>query len=108
MAKTSEALYDENYVSNDSHGDASLASMDPDYELVAVVTRRAGIHQDRDDRLEQYFVPKSKRGPQGRVLSAPAAALPTRSHRRCMSFNGSDSPNDVDSVPFSRRRVTEM
>ena len=48
-------------VANNSHGDASLASLDPDYELIGVVTLRSGVHKIRDDRLDQYFVPKSGR-----------------------------------------------
>jgi hypothetical protein len=46
-------------VCNDSHGDASMASIDPDYELVAVYTR----HRDddfsiTDTDLGKYLIPK--------------------------------------------------
>lgn len=46
-------------LANDSHGDASLASLDGDYRFVAAVLKgRAGYRLDTDD-LERYFVPKS-------------------------------------------------
>lgn len=46
-------------VANDSHGDASLASIDDDYELTAVVTRRAGRHRLSEKSLDAFFVSKS-------------------------------------------------
>jgi len=43
---------------NNSHGDAGLASIDPDFKLVAVTNNRDGktVLSERD--LDQYFVPK--------------------------------------------------
>ncbi len=46
-------------LANDSHGDATLANLDPAYELVAVVNRRGGKHVVSDDNLDRYFIPKS-------------------------------------------------
>jgi len=45
-------------LANNSHGDASMAFADDDYELAAAVTR-SGRLQDRD--LGQFFVPKKPR-----------------------------------------------
>ena len=44
---------------NNSHGDASMASIDNQFELVAVVTRRDGKHKIKDNNLESYLIPKS-------------------------------------------------
>ena len=46
-------------LANNSHGDASMASIDEQFELVAVANRRDNIHRIRDNDLESYFVPKS-------------------------------------------------
>ena len=46
-------------VANDSHGDASLAALDDDYALVAVIARRGGRHRLTDQDLHTYFVPRS-------------------------------------------------
>jgi hypothetical protein len=46
-------------VANDSHGDASLASLDRHYQLVAVITRGAGKHRLSERSLDTFFVPKS-------------------------------------------------
>ncbi len=43
---------------NDSHGDASMANLDPDFELVAAVTRRGEEFRVRTDALDEYFKPK--------------------------------------------------
>jgi hypothetical protein len=43
---------------NNSHGDASMASIDDDYEFKAVVIRRGGLHRINDRDLDSYFVPK--------------------------------------------------
>lgn len=48
-------------VANDSHGDASLASLDPDYECVAVVTESERGYALGEKDLDAYFVPKSGR-----------------------------------------------
>lgn len=47
-------------LANDSHGDASLAAIDPAYELVAVISHSSGRYRLTDTKLETYFVPKSK------------------------------------------------
>ena len=46
-------------VANDSHGDASLAALDDDYALIAVIPRRGGKHRLTDQDLHTYFVPRS-------------------------------------------------
>lgn len=47
-------------LANDSHGDASLAAIDPTYQLVAVISHSNGRYRLTDTKLETYFVPKSK------------------------------------------------
>lgn len=47
-------------LANDSHGDASLAAIDPAYELLAVITHHNRRYRLTDTKLETYFVPKSK------------------------------------------------
>ena len=47
-------------VANDSHGDASMAVLDPDFELIAVARRRSGKYSLSEKGLEQYFVPKKE------------------------------------------------
>lgn len=44
---------------NNSHGDASMASLDNQLELAAVVLRRGGKHRISERNLESYLVPKS-------------------------------------------------
>lgn len=45
-------------LANPSHGEASLAALDPRLELVAAVLHRGGVYRlDRDD-LDTYLVPK--------------------------------------------------
>lgn len=44
---------------NNSHGDASIASLDDDYALVAAIHERNGKVQLIERNLEEYFVPKS-------------------------------------------------
>ena len=46
-------------VANNSHGDASLASLDDDYALAGAVTRRAGKHRLSEQHLRAYFVPRA-------------------------------------------------
>ncbi len=46
-------------VANDSHGDASVAALDDDYALVAVIARRGGRHRLTGQNLHTYFVPRS-------------------------------------------------
>ena len=43
---------------NNSHGDASMAFLDDDYEFVAAVMRRDGRHRISERNLDAYFVPK--------------------------------------------------
>ena len=45
-------------VANDSHGDASMAHLDPDYAFIAVVNRRGDTFSLSEKGLERYFVPK--------------------------------------------------
>ena len=48
-------------VANNSHGDADMAFVDPDYELIAVYNRRSNDNYViSDNELEAYFKPKSK------------------------------------------------
>ena len=48
-------------LTNNSHGDAGAAALDPDYELVAVVQRRGQTFTISERNLETYFVPKHDR-----------------------------------------------
>lgn len=51
-------------IANNSHGDAGLASCDPEFRLIAVVNRR-GDRWSLDTRsLSEYFIPKSRTVPQ--------------------------------------------
>jgi len=43
---------------NNSHGDAGMASIDCDYELVATLHRRGGKYQLSTASLADYFIPK--------------------------------------------------
>jgi hypothetical protein len=45
---------------NNSHGDASLASIDKDYEFIAVINLRTQKYHYSDRNLEQYFIPKKE------------------------------------------------
>jgi len=45
-------------VSNDSHGDASMAFIDPDFELKAVLLNNKGKYKMVFENLENYFIPK--------------------------------------------------
>ena len=44
-------------VANNSHGDASLASIDNDFRLIAVIQRRGEHFWISRTRLDEYFVP---------------------------------------------------
>ncbi|NJN99417.1 MAG: hypothetical protein HC875_37625 [Anaerolineales bacterium] len=44
---------------NDSHGDASMACLDEDYELIGVVMGRNGNYRITEQDLADYFRPKS-------------------------------------------------
>jgi len=43
---------------NNSHGDAGLASIDKDYQLISTVHKSKGKYRISDATLEKYFVPK--------------------------------------------------
>ena len=43
---------------NPSHGDASMAALDPRYRLVGVVVRRADRYTLRTNELDTYLIPK--------------------------------------------------
>ncbi len=45
-------------LANNSHGDASLASLDPCYALLGVITVRGGRYRARTESLDDYLVPK--------------------------------------------------
>ena len=45
-------------LANSSHGDASLAALDPTLRLVAVAHARGGHYRVTTDRLEEYLVPR--------------------------------------------------
>ena len=44
---------------NSSHGDASMASIDDDYELIATYHRKKDAYVISERNLNAYFVPKS-------------------------------------------------
>jgi len=43
---------------NPSHGDVAMASIDPRYELVAVVRLGSGTYQVSDKAIDSYLIPK--------------------------------------------------
>jgi len=43
---------------NNSHGDASMASIDDDLVFIAVVLKSGSKHQISENKLPEYFVPK--------------------------------------------------
>jgi len=43
---------------NNSHGDAGLASIDPDFQLIATVHKRSGKYRISNSVLNEYFIPK--------------------------------------------------
>lgn len=45
-------------LANNSHGDASMASIDPDYELVAAIEHRSHRYRLVYKGLDTYFLPK--------------------------------------------------
>ena len=53
---------------NNSHGDASLAALDPRFTLVAVLTSRSGEYRVRTDDLERYMVPRKGEQPTAEEL----------------------------------------
>lgn len=48
-------------LANPSHGDVAMASIDPRYQLVAVVTSRSGEYRVTTKHLDTYLIPKSDR-----------------------------------------------
>ena len=46
-------------LANNSHGDAGIAAIDVDYQLLAVFSLRNGKHRINETNLDEYFVPKS-------------------------------------------------
>ncbi|MEM7347839.1 MAG: class I SAM-dependent methyltransferase [Chloroflexota bacterium] len=46
---------------NNSHGDAGVAALDDDYELIATVSFRNEKHRIGETNLAAYFVPKSSK-----------------------------------------------
>ena len=67
-------------VANNSHGDASMAALDPDYELVAVYRRRGERFSFTRDELDSYMVPKRgavpRRAELERTMRGPAFTRP--------------------------------
>lgn len=47
------------FLVNDSHGDASLASLDPDFKLIAIANQTEGKFTLSDMYLDTYFVTKA-------------------------------------------------
>ena len=45
-------------LANNSHGDASMASLDHDYELSAVINSRGGVYKVATSNLDTYLIPK--------------------------------------------------
>jgi hypothetical protein len=45
-------------LANNSHGDASMAFIDDDYQLTAVIQQRNGRHTLSTRSLDSYFIPK--------------------------------------------------
>lgn len=46
-------------LANNSHGDAGIAAIDDDYQLIAVFVLRNGKHKISEKNLDEYFIPKS-------------------------------------------------
>lgn len=47
-------------LANNSHGDASMASIDPQFDLAAVVKRRGETYRPSTRDLDEYLVPKNE------------------------------------------------
>jgi hypothetical protein len=45
---------------NNSHGDAGLASIDEDYQLISTAHKTRGTYRLSDTSLEKYFIPKRR------------------------------------------------
>jgi len=48
-------------LANDSHGDATLAKADEDYQFIGVISKINGVYKYNDKNLEDYFSFKRKR-----------------------------------------------
>lgn len=46
---------------NNSHGDAGMASIDPEFELAAVIDRRDGTYRSSSRNLDKYLIPRNGR-----------------------------------------------
>ena len=53
---------------NNSHGDAGMAALDPDYHLIAAIHRREGKYRLSTTSLEVYFIPKKNINPTRELL----------------------------------------
>ena len=53
---------------NNSHADAGLAFLDPDYELAAVANHNNGKWTIKENDLQDYFIPKKGLHPQKQTL----------------------------------------
>ena len=47
-------------LANNSHGDAGIAALDPDYRLAAVTDRCRGRYRVSESNLDAYFIPKKQ------------------------------------------------
>lgn len=47
-------------LANNSHGDAGMAAIDDEYQLIAVFSVRNGKYRISENNLGEYFVPKSQ------------------------------------------------
>lgn len=47
-------------VANNSHGDASMAFLDPEYELVGVINKNSSRYSFSNKNLDNYFIPKKR------------------------------------------------
>lgn len=47
-------------VANNSHGDASMAFLDPCYQFIGVVNKRDNQFRLTDTELDKYFIPKNR------------------------------------------------
>jgi hypothetical protein len=45
---------------NNSHGDAGMAYLDEDYELIATIYKSNGKYRLTDKNLDKYFIPKNQ------------------------------------------------
>ena len=48
-------------LANNSHGDASMASIDTDYEFIGVLNKRRNKYSFSEKKLDSYFIPKKPR-----------------------------------------------